>query len=117
MLLVCRNWRRAVVQEPVADAFEVDDVGVVADPVNHHRSDGQVAEDAAPTGEGQVPGHDQRRVFAARGDELEEEVRGVLVEGNMADLVNDQQAVTPQRGQCYSKDGLHSFLDNVPPEK
>jgi len=40
-----------------------------------------------------------------------------LVEGNIADLVNDQQAVTPQRGQCYSKDGLHSFLDNVPPEK
>ena len=31
MLLVCRNWGRAVVQESVADAFEVDDVGVVDD--------------------------------------------------------------------------------------
>lgn len=56
-------------------------------------------------------------MFVARADELEEEVGGVLVEGNLAELVKNQQAVTPQPGQVYSKDGLHSFLDNLPPDK
>jgi len=56
-------------------------------------------------------------VIVARADELEEEVSGVLFEGNLAELVKNQPAVRPQPGQVYSKDGLHSFLDNLPPDK
>jgi site-specific DNA recombinase len=41
-------------------------VGVVDDPVDHRGGDGLVAEDAAPAGERQVRGEDQRRVLVAR---------------------------------------------------
>ena len=44
----------ASVAEPVAGAFEGEDVGVVNDAVDHGGGDGLVAEDAAPAGERQV---------------------------------------------------------------
>ena len=64
MVIVCRSCRELVVLESVAGAFEGDDVGVMNDPVDHRRGDGQVAEHVSPA-----------------------------VEGNVADLVNNQQAV------------------------
>ena len=78
------------VLEPVAVAFEGQDVGVVDDAVDHGGGDGVVAEDVAPAGEGQVAGQDDRGVLVAAGDELEEQVRGVLLEGDVAHLVDDQ---------------------------
>ena len=45
--------------EPVAVAFEADHVGVVDDAVDHRGGDGEVAEDVAPAGEGQVARHDE----------------------------------------------------------
>src|SRR4051812_35916422 len=71
----------ATVAEPVAGAFEGQDVGVVNDAVDHRGGDGLVAEDAAPAAEGQVGGQDQRGVLVAAGHELEEQVGGVLLEG------------------------------------
>ena len=76
--------------EAVAVAFEADDVGVVDDAVDHGGGDGEVSEGVAPAGEGQVARHDQRCVFVVAGDELEEQVRGVLVEGDVADFVDDE---------------------------
>src|SRR5215211_3353547 len=67
--------------QSVAAAFEGVDVGVVDDAVDHGGGDGLVAEDVSPAGEGQVAGEDQRGVFVAAGDELEEQVGGVLFEG------------------------------------
>ena len=67
--------------QPVAATFEGVDVGVVDDAVDHRGGDGLVAEDVSPAGEWQVAGEDQRGVFVAAGDELEEQVRGVLFEG------------------------------------
>ena len=67
--------------QSVAGAFEGVDVGVVDDAVDHGGGDGLVAEDVSPAGEGQVAGQDQRGVFVAAGDELEEQVCGVLFEG------------------------------------
>jgi hypothetical protein len=40
---------------------------------------------------GAVAGHDQARPLIARGDEHEHQVGGLGVEGNIADLVDDQQ--------------------------
>ena len=37
-----------VALEPIAGAFEVDDVGVVDDAVDHRGGDGEVAEDVSP---------------------------------------------------------------------
>ena len=51
--------------EPVAGAFEVEYVGVVDDAIDHRGCDGLVAEDAAPAGEREVAGQDQRGVFVA----------------------------------------------------
>ena len=65
MALVCRSCLGSVPFQPVADAFEVDDVGVVDDAVDYRGGDGEVAEDVSPAGEGRVAGHDQRRVFVA----------------------------------------------------
>ena len=64
------------------------------DAVDHRGGDGLVSEDPAPTAEGQVRGQDQRGVFIAARDELEEQVRSVLLDGEVADLVDDDQPVT-----------------------
>ena len=58
------------------------------DAVDHRGGDGLVAEHAAPAAERQVGGQDEGGVLIAGGDELEEEVRGVLFEGQVADLVD-----------------------------
>jgi hypothetical protein len=65
----------------------------VDDAVDHRGGDGLVAEDAAPAAERQVAGQDERCVFVAGGDELEKQVRGVLLEGQLADFVDDDQPV------------------------
>ena len=75
------------------------------DAVDHRGGDGLVAEDAAPAGERQVRGQDQRGVFVAGGDELEEQVRGVLLEGQVADLVDDDQPVAAQPGELVRAAG------------
>jgi hypothetical protein len=81
------------VAESVAAAFEGEDVGVVDDAVDHGCGDTLVSEDVSPAGEGQVAGQDQAGVFVAGADELEEQVRGVLFEGDVADFVDDDEAV------------------------
>ena len=80
--------------ESVAVAFEADDVGVVNDAVDHGGGDGEVSEYVTPASKRQVARHDQGRVFVAGGHELEEQVRGVLVERDVADFIDDQQAIS-----------------------
>ena len=83
----------ASVAEPVAGAFEGEDVGVVNDAVDHCGGDGLIAEHTTPGRERQVRGEDQRGVFVARRHQLEHQVRGVLLEGQVADFVDDDQPV------------------------
>ena len=98
----CRSWflgdgcgdaAEVSVFEPVGVAFEGDDIGVVDEAVDHGRGDDVVAEHLAPTAERLVRGHDQRGAFVAGRDELEEQVGGLGFEGDVADLVDDQQRV------------------------
>ena len=63
---------------------------MVHDAVDHGRGDDLVSEHVTPAGEWQVGGQDQRGVFVAAGDQLEEQVRGVLLEGDVADFVDDE---------------------------
>ena len=51
-----------------------------------------VAEDSAPLGHGLVGGHQQAPLLVTTGDELVEQVRAALLEGVLAELV-DEQAV------------------------
>jgi hypothetical protein len=89
--------------EAVARTLEGQDLGMVHDPVDHRCGDDLVTEDVAPTGERQVGGQDQRGVFVAAGDQLEEQVRGVLFERDISDLVDDEQTDAPQFGQFSRK--------------
>ena len=72
---------------------------MVDEPVDHRGGDGVVAEDLAPAAEGLVGGDDQGGAFVAGGDELEEQVRGFGFEGDVADLVDDQQRVAAEPAQ------------------
>ena len=72
---------------------------MVHDAVDHRRGHDLVSEHVAPAGEGQVRGQDQRGVFVAAGDQLEEQVRGVLLERDVADFVDDEQSDAAQLGQ------------------
>ncbi len=72
---------------------------MVDEPVDHGGGDDVVAEDLAPPAEGFVGGDDQAGAFVAAGDELEEQVGGLGFEGDVADLVDDQQWVAAQPDQ------------------
>ncbi|BCO45856.1 hypothetical protein MINTM002_15300 [Mycobacterium intracellulare] len=72
---------------------------MVDDAVDHGRGYHLISEHITPAGEGQVGGQDQRGVLEAAGDQLEEQVRGVLFEGDVADLVDDEQPDAAQLGQ------------------
>ncbi len=61
------------------------------EPVDHRGGDDVVAEDLAPGAEGLVAGDDQRGAFVAGRDEREHQVGGLGVEGDVADLVDDEQ--------------------------
>lgn len=56
------------------------------EPVDHGCGDDVVGEDLAPAAEGHVRGHQHCALFVAGGDELKEQVRGVEVERDVADL-------------------------------
>jgi hypothetical protein len=87
------------VSEPIAIAFEGDDVGVVDEPVDHGGGNDVVAEHLAPPAEGLVAGDDETGSFVAAGDELEEQVGRFGLEGDVADFIDDQQWVTAQPGE------------------
>ena len=85
--------------DAVARALEGDDVGVVNDPVDHRRGDGGFAEYLSPAGERQVRGQDDRGLLVSGGDQLEEQVGRFGVEGDVADFVDDNQAVAGDLAQ------------------
>ena len=90
--------------------------GVVDDAVDHRRSDDLVTENVAPAGEGQVAGQDQRGVFVAGRDELEEQVRGGLLEGDLADFFDDQEPVASQPGELLGEpSGVMGGLESGDP--
>ena len=93
-----RAWRAlgAPLLEPVALAFEGDDVGVVNEPVDEGGGDHRVAEDLAPGLEAAVAGDDDRAALVAAGNQREEQVRCLPFQGQVADLVDDDQAVALQ---------------------
>jgi hypothetical protein len=67
--------------------------------VDHRGGGDLVAEHLAPPAEGLVAGHDQRGALIPGRDQLEEQVGGLGLEGDVADLVDDQDRVAPKPGQ------------------
>jgi len=63
----------------------------VKDPIQDGRGDHRVAEDLVPLAEAAVRGQDQGPLLVAPRDELEEQMSPVTVNGDVADLVDDQE--------------------------
>jgi hypothetical protein len=66
----------SVVAHAVAVAVDLKDGGVVEESVEDRGGDGGVFEDLAPAGDAAVGGEDDRAVFVAAADDLEEVARG-----------------------------------------
>src|SRR6266581_1404196 len=81
----------AFLLEAVALALVVDDRRVMQEAVEDGGGDDPVAEHLAPDGEGLVRGDEDGALLVAAGDELEEQVGGQTVEGQVADLVDDEE--------------------------
>ena len=77
--------------EPIRVSLDVDRRRVVKDPVQDSRGDDGIAEDLIPLAEAAVRGQDQGPLFVAPRDELKEQMGTVTVDGDVADLVDDQQ--------------------------
>lgn len=63
---------------------------MVDEAVDHGGGHDVVAEDLAPAAEGFVGRDDEAGAFIAGGDQWEEQVRRFGLEGDIADLVDDQ---------------------------
>src|SRR5438445_4898876 len=81
-----------LVLQPVGIAADVDRDRMVEDPVEDGRGDDPVAEDVAPAPEALVAGEDHRAPLVAPADELKEEIGAGPVDGQVANLVDDDQA-------------------------
>src|SRR5882672_11353931 len=81
-----------LVLEPVGIAPDVQGDGVMEDPVQDGGGDDPVAEDLPPAAEALVAGEDHGAALVAAADELKEQVGPVAIDGQIADLVHDEQA-------------------------
>jgi len=72
---------------------------VVHEPVDERGGDHRVTEDLAPLLEGAVGGDDDRAALVAAGDEREQQVRGLALERQVADLVDDEQVIALKAAQ------------------
>ena len=87
----------AVIFEPIAVTFDVDDPGVMEEPVQDGRGDDRVAEKLLPVDEALVGGQDRRALLVPVGDELEKEISLAAVDREITDLVDDDQAGREER--------------------
>src|SRR4051794_29283089 len=82
------GWRIRILGLTEAVAAEHEDLRVLDEPVGDRRSDGRIEENVAPVGERCVGGYDCGTFLAVAGrDHLIEEVRRLLVEGQISKFV------------------------------
>ena len=72
---------------------------MVDEAVDHRGGHDVVAEHLAPAPEWLVAGHDEAGAFVSAGDQLEEQVRGLGLERDVADLINDQDRDARELGE------------------
>jgi hypothetical protein len=109
------GWRSRILGFAEAIAAEQEDLGVLDEAVGDRRGDGCIEEYVAPVGERGVGGYDCRTLLAvAGGNDLIEEIRRRLVEGQIAKLVakcSAEHFVTwtkPLRGIWVARPSNHS---------
>ena len=80
--------------EAVTVAVDLDDNGVMEEPIEECRCDYAIPEDLAPLGKAPVAGQYYGTLFVAGVDELKEQVRATAFQRQIAHLVDDQKGVT-----------------------
>ena len=81
-----------MILHPKAAAFDDDRLGVMKEPVQNRRREGAViVEDAGPLFERLVGGQHDGAALVALADDLEKQIGAVLVDGQVADLIQNQK--------------------------
>ena len=89
-----------VLAQAIARSLDLDDDGVVEQPVEQRGGDDGIAEDLAPFGEAAVGGEDHGALLVAGVDELEEQVAAAGNDRQVADLVDDQERCAAEIAQA-----------------
>ena len=87
--------------EAVAVPFDVDGDGVVEQAIEDRGRDHGIAEHLAPGAETLIAGEDDGPALVAARDELEEKVGPLAVNGDVADLVDDEDLGLGQELQAF----------------
>ena len=104
----------ASVLEAPAGVAGLDDVAVVGQAVEHGGGHLGVAEHLGPIGEGEVGGDQQRGVLVELADQMEQQLPAGLAEGQIAELVDDDEIVAQQLlGQAAAAAGGLFLLELV----
>ena len=80
-----------VLAQTVAGALDLDDDGVVKEPVQQGRGHDGITKNLAPLGKTAIGGEDHGAFFVAGVDELEEQIATAGSDRQVADLIDDQK--------------------------
>ena len=90
----------------IAGALDLNDDGVMKQPVEQRGGDDRIAEDVAPFGKAAVGSEDHGALFVAGIDELEEQVGAAWGNRQIADLVDDEQRTAAQEADFLAQRAL-----------
>ena len=107
-----RGCSSALLEAPALVAG-LDDVAVMGEPVEQRGRHLRVAEDARPLSEGEIGRNDDRGLLVETADEVEEELTAGLSEGQIAELVEDDEIEAGEVIGDAALPDLNSALEKV----
>ena len=99
--------------QPVAVALDEEGVAVVQESVENGGGEDIVAEDLAPLGDELIGGDEHAALLVTPSDELEEEVGAALLEGQISELVEDEQLGLRVEVELVLEVSLDSALESA----
>ena len=106
-----RLWNQVgMLAQPVAGTFNLNDDSVVQKSVQQGRRDDWIAENFPPFAEAAIGGQDHRAPLVAGVDQLEEQIAGAGPDGEIADLIDDQQRRAAEEADAFAQAAFASAL-------
>jgi hypothetical protein len=106
-----------VLAEAITCALDLNDHGMVKQPVQQGRGDNGIAKHLAPFAKAAVGGQDHRALLVAGIDQLEEQIAVAGGDRQVADLIDDQQRGATEKPNAFAQIaftfGLGERGDNV----